>query len=300
MVDLTLDRVPFLERGQSIVNEDGTPKDWFIALVNNLARRTGGQFENYPGAIIAGRQELADVNLAGQSLTSSINALNASVITNSDVIATVNGQLAATWGVTLDVNGNVGGLYGYNDGQSTAFRVSGDLAVDGTFTAAKFVADGLTEFTLSSQSSSQEASADVVSVAPSIFNFNVTPKNGVAIVDLQFEAQFYELTNAYPVTHGQLILKVYWDNSLQDTIYVRAVVDDPAFLGGTIDYVDQTTWAPYWRAIQRVRERIILEGLGASPESFRVTVLYQKRNTGAGTEHCVIANGKATALELKD
>lgn len=57
----------------------------------------------------------------------SIDGVEASVTAQSLVIGTINGHLAASWGVTLDVNNYISGVYQLNDGTSSSFVINTDF-----------------------------------------------------------------------------------------------------------------------------------------------------------------------------
>jgi Putative phage tail protein len=61
------------------------------------------------------------------TVTASLGGLSASVANNSTAVAAINGQLAAQWTVSLDVNGYVSGLKFVNDGSLAGFTILADL-----------------------------------------------------------------------------------------------------------------------------------------------------------------------------
>lgn len=75
-------------------------------------------------------QEATARATADGALATQINTVSASVAGNTAAIQTVSaavagidGKLAATWSVTLDVNGQVSGIKAYNDGSTSSFSI---------------------------------------------------------------------------------------------------------------------------------------------------------------------------------
>ena len=50
--------VPFLQVGMKVINDDGTPVEWFRNAWNALLLRTGTETDNSVGGIISGAAEL--------------------------------------------------------------------------------------------------------------------------------------------------------------------------------------------------------------------------------------------------
>ena len=73
------------------------------------------------------------------------SSIAASVEEHKAVLVGANGVLSASWGVTIDGDGYVVGIYGYSDGVSGGFAIKGNLIVDGTITATEIEANGITQ-----------------------------------------------------------------------------------------------------------------------------------------------------------
>jgi hypothetical protein len=61
-----------------------------------------------------------------EELSVSIDGVEASVTTLTTVVGTIEGHLAASWGLTLDVNNYITGMYLLNDGTTSAFVINTD------------------------------------------------------------------------------------------------------------------------------------------------------------------------------
>lgn len=61
-----------------------------------------------------------------EALTARVGDAEASVTTNASAIADIEGNLEATWGVTLDVNGHITGIQSTNDGTTGTFVITAD------------------------------------------------------------------------------------------------------------------------------------------------------------------------------
>ncbi len=88
--------IPQLLHGMPIINPDGTPTKWFVDAWNDLLDRTGGQAVNLVGNIINGRQELADINLAGSSLSVTLQAVNSNIDSTATEAAAGSGGLVVS------------------------------------------------------------------------------------------------------------------------------------------------------------------------------------------------------------
>jgi hypothetical protein len=67
----------------------------------------------------------ADGALAQQidTVSTTVNGNTVAIQTVAAAAASIDGRLAATWSVTLDVDGNVSGIKAYNDGETSSFSI---------------------------------------------------------------------------------------------------------------------------------------------------------------------------------
>lgn len=132
------DNVPFLQVGMKVINDDGTPVEWFRNAWNSLLLRTGTETDNSVGGIISGAAELqAQINaanaarIAGDAANAAAAAGSSGGTSNATVFST-GVSSAATWvpiaTVTLTPTG-AGGDYSI----TTLFDqyISGGLSDDG-------------------------------------------------------------------------------------------------------------------------------------------------------------------------
>ncbi len=130
--------VPFLQVGMKVINDDGTPVEWFRNAWNALLLRTGTETDNSVGGIISGAAELqaqiaaeAAARIAGDTAVAAAAAGSSGGTSNANVFS--NGvSSGATWvsicTVTLTPSG-AGGDYSIT--VNTDLYISGGLSDDG-------------------------------------------------------------------------------------------------------------------------------------------------------------------------
>jgi len=130
--------VPFLQVGMKVINDDGTPVEWFRNAWNSLLLRTGTETDNSVGGIISGAAELqaqiaaeAAARIAGDTAVAAAAAGSSGGTSNANVFS--NGvSSGATWvsicTVTLTPSG-AGGDYSIT--VNTDLYISGGLSDDG-------------------------------------------------------------------------------------------------------------------------------------------------------------------------
>ena len=130
--------VPFLQVGMKVINDDGTPVEWFRNAWNSLLLRTGTETDNSVGGIISGAAELqaqiaaeAAARIAGDAAIAASAAGSMTGTSNANVFSG-GVSSGATWvsicTVTLTPSG-AGGDYSIT--VSTDLYISGGLSDDG-------------------------------------------------------------------------------------------------------------------------------------------------------------------------
>lgn len=108
------------------INVATGPGSAIVTSITSLTAQVGTNTAN----ITTNANAIATTNGAVSDLTTSvgvsIGALNASVTTNSTAIGTITGRMAATWGLTLDVNHYIVGMQFLNDGTTSALVFNTD------------------------------------------------------------------------------------------------------------------------------------------------------------------------------
>jgi hypothetical protein len=219
--------VPFLQVGMKVINDDGTPVEWFRNAWNALLLRTGTETDNSVGGIISGAAELqaqiaaeAAARIAGDAAIAAAAAGSSGGTSNANVFSG-GVSSGATWvsicTVTLTPTG-AGGDYSITI--LSDLYISGGLSDDGGASAVSFAGNwriieeltgGGTEHTLESGTFSVDyAPAETFSeggIPYTVGPFWTTaftglpltavliPANEGAQVDIRFEIQRASGTN---------------------------------------------------------------------------------------------------------
>jgi hypothetical protein len=85
------------------------------------------QFGTTNAQVITNAEAIATNEAAIATNTVSVEAMSVSVTETATAIAGIDGQLAATWTVVLDVNGYVSSLAAYNDGATSGWTFVGNV-----------------------------------------------------------------------------------------------------------------------------------------------------------------------------
>jgi hypothetical protein len=131
--------VPFLQVGQKIVNDDGTPMEWFRNGYNAMLLRTGTETDNSVGGIISGaaqfQQQLAAeaaARIAGDAANAAAASGGTTSTSNASVFST-GVSSGATWVVLTTVTLTPTGAGGdYSITVTPDAFISGALSDDGT------------------------------------------------------------------------------------------------------------------------------------------------------------------------
>jgi hypothetical protein len=237
------------------------------------------------------------------TLTATVNGHTASITTAQTAIATIDGHLTASWGVTLDVNNRVTGIRLLSDGTTGVFAINADVLVDGSLTAQKIQAgavnaskiavNGVDIFNIIDGAATALAYASgadaVISFAHTVdstywysgsqqvtlASVSLTPKTGIVRVDLQTVFQYIVLATSDVLTdyrptwfHGiQLLVNGFVTKTW--TIAPLWILDPGA--GSTL-YRSYTTNDFY--------KSYIVSGLGESPTTFSLRVIAPAQNYG--------------------
>ncbi len=62
-----------------------------------------------------------------ETITATVGEHTSQIEETSTAVATIDGKLAASWGVSVDVDGNVGGVELIGDGTTVAFTILGNI-----------------------------------------------------------------------------------------------------------------------------------------------------------------------------
>lgn len=216
--------VPFLQVGMKVINDDGTPVEWFRNAWNSLLLRTGTETDNSVGGIISGAAELqaqiaaeAAARIAGDAAVAAAAAGSSGGTSNAGVFSG-GVSSGATWvsicTVTLTPSG-AGGDYSIT--VNTDLYISGGLSDDGAGAVSfsgnwriiEELTGGGTEYTLDSGTFTVDyAPAEIYSeggipytvgpfwtVAFAGFAAGLIPANNSAQSDIRFEIQRASGTN---------------------------------------------------------------------------------------------------------
>jgi hypothetical protein len=218
--------VPFLQVGMKVINDDGTPVEWFRNAWNALLLRTGTETDNSVGGIISGAAELQAQIDAANAARIAGDAANAAAAsggsggTSNASVFSAKTSSGATWVVLTTVTLTPSGAGGdYSITVLADTFISGGLSDDGG-AAVSFAGNwriieeltgGGTEYTLDSGTFSVDyAPAEIYSeggipytVGPfwttSFTGLPLTavliPANEGAQVDIRFEIQRASGTN---------------------------------------------------------------------------------------------------------
>jgi hypothetical protein len=149
-----------------VINDDGTPVEWFRNAWNALLLRTGTETDNSVGGIISGAAELqAQIDaanaarIAGDAAVAASAAGSSGSTSNASVFSAKTSS-GATWVVLTTVTLTPGGAGGdYSITVNTDQYISGGLSDDGGTSAVSFAGNwriieeltsGGTEYTLDS------------------------------------------------------------------------------------------------------------------------------------------------------
>jgi hypothetical protein len=130
--------VPFLQVGMKVINDDGTPVEWFRNAWNSLLLRTGTETDNSVGGIISGAAELqaqiaaeAAARIAGDAAVAAAAAGSSGGTSNAGVFSSKTSS-GATWVVLTTVTLTPSGAGGdYSITILADQYISGGLSDDG-------------------------------------------------------------------------------------------------------------------------------------------------------------------------
>lgn len=130
--------VPFLQVGMKVINDDGTPVEWFRNAWNSLLLRTGTETDNTVGGIINGAAEFraqiaaeAAARIAGDAANAAAAAGSSGGTSNASVFSAKTSS-GATWVVLTTVTLTPSGAGGdYSITILADQYISGGLSDDG-------------------------------------------------------------------------------------------------------------------------------------------------------------------------
>lgn len=180
-------------------------------IKRNLISQVGDATAAFEEAITVATGPGSAIVTSITTLTASVGANTAAITVNSAAVANVNGRLAATWGLTLDVNHYITGMQFLNDGTTSALvfntdnliiakpgiltpitmlslqtvngvstmALRGNFIADGTITTNAIAANAITAAKISVTALSA-ISANIGSITAGI----ITSANGKMVIDL--------------------------------------------------------------------------------------------------------------------
>ena len=230
------------------------------------------------------------------TLTATVNGHTASITTAQTAIATIDGHLTASWGVTLDVNNHVTGIRLLSDGTTGLFSINADVLIDGSLTAQKIqagainaskiavngvdilnIVDGAT--TALAYASGADVVVSLANTSSSVWSYagsqtaelasvSLTPKTGIVKVDLQTVFRYLvQATNDYQGTD----YRPTWFHGIQ--LLVNGYV--------TNTWTIEPLWSPNpsnsarsdWYCAKDFYRSYIVSGLGAAPVTFSMRTI---------------------------